>query len=76
MGKMFSSISFETLLNQSLDREMDGEMAVALQNAKAALEQAQFAGDMEAYAQALTRLGSIHYRLGHFEKMKVLAARA
>lgn len=76
MGKMYSSISFETLLNQSLDREMDGEMAVALQNAKAALAQAQFAGDMEAYAQALTRLGSIHYRLGHFENMKELAARA
>lgn len=66
---MSSSISFEGLLNQSLDQELDGEIAASLKNARAALEQAQSLGDADACAEALARLGNVHYRLGHFKKM-------
>lgn len=73
---MSSSLSFEALINQSLDRELDGEIALSLQNAKAALAQAQAASDADACAEALARLGNVHYRLGHFDKMGALARQA
>ncbi len=73
---MSSSLSFEGLLNQSLDRELEGDIAISLQIAKAALTQAQAAGDADARAEALARLGNVHYRLGHLDRMGAFAREA
>lgn len=66
---MGSSIGFEALINQSLDREIEGDIAESLKFAQAALEEAQAAGDNDACALALARMGSVHYRMGHFREM-------
>lgn len=63
-------------IEESRRLEEAGQMGVALKCANSALEQARQAGDTQSMAAAWARIAGIHYRMGHYARMRLAARQA
>jgi len=64
------------LIEESLALERSGDIGVALQRAREALEQAQVSGEAEAIATALVSVAYCQKCLGHYDEARALAEEA
>ncbi|MCX8061452.1 MAG: tetratricopeptide repeat protein [Anaerolineales bacterium] len=65
-----------SLVSQSRHMECLGDYPEALRNAQEAYERARQTGDSEMMAQALTCMGMVEYRLGHYDRVHQRARKA
>ena len=73
---MAPSSSVSQLIEESQSFERAGDIAVALDRAQQALEQARTAGSSADTAAALNCVAFVHFRMGHYGQARALAERA